>query len=310
MSAQANTDPETLKAELFRETARGYTKPHRIQPGERYGELTAVEEMKCDRNGILWKLRCDCGGFAYRYTRRLNLAVRNGQSPSCARCLRELRSGAREERIERQNDRIRDLWYERGTLWSDFETAKLQARIMEDLELELCPRRNEDTEEICDKYGNPLPISTAVGWPWEPGETTHAKRGWERYKRDYDDMREEEAEEEFEEYDRFQRAQEAAARAAERAIARAETEAKRKVEETRKRAEAEANDLRYKDETLALEALVLVMAAERGFSLADVGYTIRDAILKGVLPRENTWANRKVRAQALIDGLKTQPLVR
>jgi hypothetical protein len=297
VSAQANTDPETLRAELFRETNRGATKPHIVQAGERYGELTAVEEVKRDHTGVLWKLQCDCGGSAYRYTARLNWAVRAGQSPSCARCRRELRSGQREEYLESQRDRLRDLWYERKTLWTDFETANLQARIMEDLEEELCPRRED--EELAP------PIATAVGWPWEPGEATHAKRGMARYKRDYNDMREEEAEREFEQYDQLQRAKEAT----ERAIANVAAEKKRKATESAKRAEAIEDERRFKAETLALESLMLVMAAERGFGIDDITFTIREAISSGHLPRVTTWANRKVCAQAIIDGLKTQPLM-
>ncbi len=88
--------------ELARECARGGRfAPHDIQPGEQFGDLTAVSvSHRAEDGSRVWFCKCSCGGEALKKSGDLTRAVRLGHRPSCRQCVLELQSGQRSARAE------------------------------------------------------------------------------------------------------------------------------------------------------------------------------------------------------------------
>lgn len=255
---------------IFAQTDRGATKPRYARPGDRYGELTIAEEQgRTPKGDIIWKCRCDCGQFAYRTTMILNRSIRNGCVPSCAKCLIELNRGREIEYHDRRHDQMLDLWFERGTLWSDVEVENLKARILEDLEEEIAPVREEeiDPDEM-----------TVVYWPIKAGDLAYAEREMERNheRAKWDrELAERAAQYEREQMEQAQRAYEQAMRIARRT-----------------------------DEVRALELLAYTMAKERGITRQVVKQNLDRWIFEGFrVPMGMDIEARAERAQLIIDSL-------
>lgn len=152
---------EPPPAELLREAPRGgrYSR-HDVQPGEVFGELTAIEVVGRSENGsYVWICRCACGGEALRTSAALNQAVRAGRKPSCGRCGAELRSGGFVARADALAEAYRRQYVDYRTLWTPWQVVALMDGVRRDLEVEF--------GTIEDRLTCPaLPLQHAAGWPY------------------------------------------------------------------------------------------------------------------------------------------------
>ena len=152
---------EPVPPELLRETAKGgRCAPHFIQPGEKLGELTAIEVVGRSRDGSnIWICKCSCGGELLRASNLLIQAVREGRKPCCRKCLEELSGGRFAVRREALHEAFRKQYVDYRTLWTSSQTSMLMAGIRNDLEAEFGPT-GEDDDDL------QIPLHWAVGWPY------------------------------------------------------------------------------------------------------------------------------------------------
>jgi hypothetical protein len=98
--------------------------------GRRFGELTAIKAVGSDQRGVRWLCRCDCGERVMRYAGRLLLAKRSGHVSCCSDCLRELQRGRYAYHVGPAHRRYwRELWEDRGTLYSTGQEIALTASV-------------------------------------------------------------------------------------------------------------------------------------------------------------------------------------
>lgn len=152
---------EAIPPELLRETAAGGRfAPHRIQPGEQFGDLTAIEPVGQRANGAyIWICKCVCGGEALRSSSALNHATREGFRPCCHKCLVEQRGGLQVVRAEALREAYRKQFVDFRTLWLPRQTSALMTGVLSDLEAEFGPMPDRDEPK--------LPLDQAAGWPYQ-----------------------------------------------------------------------------------------------------------------------------------------------
>jgi len=152
---------EPVPPELLRETAKGgRCAPHFIQPGEKLGELTAIEVVGRSRDGSnIWICKCSCGGEVLRASNLLIQAVREGRKPCCRKCLEELSGGRFAVRRKALHEAFRKQYVDYRTLWTSSQTSMLMAGIRNDLEAEFGPMGEDDNDLQ-------IPLHWAVGWPY------------------------------------------------------------------------------------------------------------------------------------------------
>jgi len=61
-----------------------------IEPGARFGKLTALKQMPCDKAGRQrWVFKCDCGREEVRYVSTVQYQVNRNKTPKCKSCLKK-----------------------------------------------------------------------------------------------------------------------------------------------------------------------------------------------------------------------------
>lgn len=109
-----------------------------IQIGDIFGELTVEALLPTDDGGNRrWLCRCDCGNEAIRTTAALNRSRADSQKPCCARCLEELRRGMWIQREIHGVSYLKNLWLDRGELWTTVTLERLERDIHDEVGLEL-----------------------------------------------------------------------------------------------------------------------------------------------------------------------------
>lgn len=153
---------------------------------QRFGELTVLYEVARKKrthagHNREWMCRCDCGRKAIRTTTQLHLAKRNGSSPCCALCLRELRGGMVEEYKGRMKEVMQYWWEEYGTLYPHYVVESLTQDVRDDMAQAIgfypddvdpfhqvisVPRSEEEVgdEEVVLVYDPTLPMAKWVEW--------------------------------------------------------------------------------------------------------------------------------------------------
>jgi len=151
----------------------GRYSPHVVERGEKFGELTALEDIgRTENRERLWMCKCSCGGEAIRTSSALTASVRAGYKPCCWKCLTELRGGQRASRTETSREAFRKQFIDFRTLWTAPQIASLMRGVLEDLQAEFGPLDEENPPR--------LPLSSAPGWPWSFANSSIAKRVEER----------------------------------------------------------------------------------------------------------------------------------
>jgi hypothetical protein len=162
------------------QTSRGYTKPRRVRPGDRVGELTAIRDVGRHRYGRLWSCACECGGFAIRLASVLNAALRDRVSLCCARCLDELRRGRRDAFREVRKAYFLEMWTELGTLYLSGDDDRLARETLDDLVLAFGPLPDDDEIPHVDPTWKETPCA---GQGYRARPSTVAAEREERFRR-------------------------------------------------------------------------------------------------------------------------------
>jgi hypothetical protein len=130
--------------------------------GQKLGHLTIIEFIGIiPYKGRIWKVRCDCGDESLRSSSRLNLNQRrnkeDGSIPMCKKCAMRKFLGARRKGTIRQksvylqtmraivNPSAIEMDPFLDCTWGAYEAFR--SGLMEELEWEICPRRDWISEE-------------------------------------------------------------------------------------------------------------------------------------------------------------------
>ena len=135
--------------------------------GKKFGLLTAVYCVGRIDSGNRWLCQCECGRWAVRTASRLSQAIRNGQQSMCAECLRELCSGIRLDRREKNKSGLARYFSKTGLLYSEASDRRHAQEIAAECEqlLGVKPECRESLTQVihgddpCPVPPSPLPPS-------------------------------------------------------------------------------------------------------------------------------------------------------
>lgn len=127
------------------------TYPGGVSVGDKFGELTVVEEHEHNRYGIIWVVKCKCGNLIHRSAASLRRhRLYHGKKPRqmCLLCAREnsgraMMSSSRECVLNKSRARssIDRLELDPFLDYTMISYDKFRLELMDDLEREICPLR-------------------------------------------------------------------------------------------------------------------------------------------------------------------------
>jgi hypothetical protein len=153
------TKARSLSKSVFREAkVGGRFAPRSPIPGEVVGESRVLERLGTREGAIIWSVTCSCARIQIRSSNQINRAIRRGHSLLCPDCISEYRRGSAAYVVDQRSQARLERVLDGGPIWSDFETADLQAQVLADLEEEFGPLDKDSHCTIAE-------MQISVGWP-------------------------------------------------------------------------------------------------------------------------------------------------